>query len=156
KDGLVKILDFGIAKLGRPGEEHAGTDVETQAHTTPGTMLGTMGYMSPEQVRGLGVDHRSDLFSFGAVLFEMLAGRRAFAGTTPADTLSAILKEDPTEDSEGAPALPPALVRLVRRSLEKSPDDRFQSARDLAFALESAVGGSQTTTGERGSVPRPR
>ena len=101
KDGLVKILDFGIAKLGRAGEEKAGTDVETLSHTgtSPGTMLGTVGYMSPEQVRGLPTDHRSDLFSFGAVLFEMLTGKRAFRGTTAADTLSAILREDPTERS---------------------------------------------------------
>jgi hypothetical protein len=148
KDGLVKILDFGIAKLGRHGDERAGTEVETLAHTTPGTVLGTLGYMSPEQVRGLTVDHRSDLFSFGAVLYEMLVGRRAFAGTSPADTLSAILKEDPTEDSGSGSALPPALVRLVRRSLEKAPEDRFQSARDLAFALEGATTGSQPTTAE--------
>jgi eukaryotic-like serine/threonine-protein kinase len=157
RDGLVKILDFGIAKLGRHGEERAGTDVETQAHTTPGTVLGTLGYMSPEQVRGLGVDHRSDLFSFGAVLYEMLAGRRAFAGASPADTLSAILKEDPTEDSGSGPALAPGLVRIVRRALEKSPDDRFQSARDLAFALEGATTGSQSTPVEaRSGAPRRR
>ena len=99
RDGLVKILDFGIAKLGRAGEETAGTDVETLSHTgtNPGTMLGTVGYMSPEQVRGLPTDHRSDIFSFGTVLYEMLTGKRAFKGTTVADTLSAILREDPTE-----------------------------------------------------------
>ena len=155
KDGLVKILDFGIAKLGRHGDERAGTEVETLAHTTPGTVLGTLGYMSPEQVRGLSVDHRSDLFSFGAVLYEMLVGRRAFAGASPADTLSAILKEDPTEDSGAGPALPPGLVRLVRRSLEKSPEDRFQTARDLAFALEGATTGSQPTAAETpASAPR--
>jgi Tol biopolymer transport system component len=148
KDGLVKILDFGIAKLGSHGDERAGTEVETLAHTTPGTVLGTLGYMSPEQVRGLGVDHRSDLFSFGAVLYEMLVGRRAFAGTTPADTLSAILKEDPTEDSGSGPKLPPGLVRVVRRALEKSPEDRFQNARDLAFALEGATTGSQMTSAD--------
>jgi Tol biopolymer transport system component len=145
RDGLVKILDFGIAKLGQHGQERAGTEVETLAHTTPGAMLGTVGYMSPEQVRGLDVDHRSDLFSFGAVLYEMLAGRRAFVRASAADTLSAILKEDPTEDSGSGPKLPPGLVRVVRRSLEKSPEDRFQNARDLAFALEGATTGSQPT-----------
>jgi dipeptidyl aminopeptidase/acylaminoacyl peptidase len=155
KDGLVKILDFGIAKLGRHGEERAGTEVETEARTTPGTVLGTLGYMSPEQVRGLGVDHRSDLFSFGAVLYEMLVGRRAFSGTSPADTMSAILKEDPTEDSGSACLIPAGLLRVVRRSIEKAPDDRFQSARDLAFALEGAATGSQPTAVDApSSAPR--
>ena len=115
KDGLVKILDFGIAKLGRPGEETAGTDIETLSHTgtSPGTILGTVGYMSPEQVRGLPTDHRSDLFSFGTVLFEMLTGKRAFKGTTAADTLSAILREDPTETiGTGPPS--PGLLRVVQ------------------------------------------
>ncbi len=144
KDGLVKILDFGIAKLGRPGEERAGTAVETLSPTgtSPGTMLGTVGYMSPEQVRGLPADHRSDLFSFGAVLFEMLTGRRAFRGTTAADTLSAILREDPTDSATTAAGIAPGLLRVVRRCLEKSPDDRFQTARDLAFAVEGATTGS--------------
>ena len=148
KDGLVKILDFGIAKLGRHGEEHAGTDKETRSQTTPGTMMGTVGYMSPEQVRGLAVDHRSDLFSFGAVLFEMLSGKRAFKGTTVADTLSAILREDPTEASGGGPGVPAGFVRVVRRSLEKSPEDRFQTARDLAFALEGATTDASTAASE--------
>ena len=142
KDGLVKILDFGIAKLGGPGQERAGTDVATLAHTgtNPGTMLGTVGYMSPEQVRGLPTDHRSDLFSFGVVLFEMLTGKRAFKGTTAADTLSAILREDPTEAIGATEAgLPAGLLRVVRRCLEKAPEDRFQTARDLAFALEGAT-----------------
>jgi Tol biopolymer transport system component len=158
KDGLVKILDFGIAKLGRPGDEKAGTDIETLSHTgtSPGTMLGTAGYMSPEQVRGLPTDHRSDLFSFGAVLFEMLAGRRAFKGATAADTLSAILREDPTETAGTAPALPAGLLRVVRRCLEKAPEDRFQTARDLAFALEGATTESRATTAEAPGAPRRR
>jgi eukaryotic-like serine/threonine-protein kinase len=139
KDGLVKILDFGIAKLGRQGEERADSDVATRSHTADGAIVGTVGYMSPEQVRGLAVDHRSDLFSFGAVLYEMLTGKRAFKRKTPADTLSAILREDPTESAGGVPELPPALVRVVRRCLEKLPEDRFQTARDLAFALEGAT-----------------
>ncbi len=154
KDGLVKILDFGIAKLGRAGEERAGTDSETLSRTgtSPGTMLGTVGYMSPEQVRGLPADERSDLFSFGAVLFEMLTGRRAFRGTTGADTLSAILREDPTESTASAAAIPPGLLRVVRRCLEKSPDDRFRTARDLAFAVEAATTGS---TPEAPAIPSP-
>jgi serine/threonine protein kinase len=138
KDGLVKILDFGIAKLGRPEQQAAGTEVETESHTQEGTQLGTVGYMSPEQVRGLPADQRSDLFSFGAVLFEMLTGRRAFKGTTAADTMSAILREDPTEKEQASADVGAGLLRVVRRCLEKSPEDRFQSARDLAFALEGA------------------
>jgi len=151
KDGLVKILDFGIAKLGRPGEEKAGTDVETlsrtTSHTSPGSMLGTVGYMSPEQVRGLPTDQRADLFAFGAVLFEMVTGKRAFKGTTPADTLSAILREDPTEAEDTGSHVPPGLLRVLRRCLEKAPEDRFQTARDLAFALEGATTESKVATG---------
>jgi len=156
RDGLVKILDFGIAKLGRPGDEKAGTDIETLSHTgtSPGTMLGTVGYMSPEQVRGLPTDHRSDLFSFGAVLLEVVTGKRAFKGATAADTLSAILREDPTEPRGSGPGLPPGLLRVVRRCLEKTPEDRFQSARDLAFALEGATTDSKTATTE--SLPPPK
>jgi len=156
RDGLVKILDFGIAKLGRAGEERAGTDALTLSHTgtSPGTMLGTVGYMSPEQVRGLPTDHRSDLFAFGTVLFEMVTGRRAFEGTTAADTLSAILREDPTESTGAGPGFPPGLLRVVRRCLEKSPDDRFQTARDLAFALEGATTESKIATGESRAAGR--
>ena len=102
--------------------------------------------MSPEQVRGLPADHRSDLFSFGAVLFEMLTGRRAFKGTTAADTLSAILREDPTDTLGTGATLPPGLLRVVRRCLEKAPEDRFQTARDLAFALEGATTESARAT----------
>ncbi len=156
RDGLVKILDFGIAKLGRAGEERAGTDVETASRTgtSPGTMLGTVGYMSPEQVRGLPTDHRSDLFSFGAVLFEMLSGRRAFKGTTAADTLSAILREDPTEALGTGATQPPGVLRVVRRCLEKLPEDRFQTARDLAFALEGAT--TESARGLPATTPSSR
>jgi hypothetical protein len=154
RDGLVKVLDFGLAKLGRPGEEGLGTKAETLSGTSPGTVLGTMGYMSPEQARGLVADRRSDVFSLGAVLFEMLTGRRAFKGATPADTLSAILREDPTEGVAPGPELPQGLLRVVRRCLEKAPEDRFQSARDLAFALEGATG--ETTEGLVPPGPAPR
>jgi hypothetical protein len=114
-------------------------------------MIGTVGYMSPEQVRGLPTDHRSDLFSFGAVLYEMLTGKRAFKGTTAADTLSAILREDPTETENTGSHVPPGLLRVLRRCLEKAPEERFQSARDLAFALEGATTGSSIAPSE----PRP-
>ena len=155
KDGLVKILDFGIAKLGRPGEERRGTDSDTLSHTSPGTILGTVGYMSPEQVRCLGTDHRSDLFSFGTVLYEMVTGKKAFQGKTAADTLSAILREDPTEHLADGD-LPPSLLRVVRRCLDKAPEGRFQNARDLAFALEGATGESKTVTGARPARPSRR
>jgi hypothetical protein len=154
RDGLVKILDFGVAKLGRRDAEGVGSEAETLSATTPGTVLGTVGYMSPEQARGLAADHRSDLFSLGAVLFEMLTGGRAFKGATPADTLSAILREDPTEGIPAAGELPAGLLRLVRRCLEKSPEDRFQSARDLAFALEGAAGEPTSPSGESNAVRR--
>jgi dipeptidyl aminopeptidase/acylaminoacyl peptidase len=156
KDGLVKILDFGIAKLGRAGEEGLGTRAETLSNTSPGTVLGTMGYMSPEQARGLAAGHRSDVFSLGAVLFEMLTGRRAFKGATPADTLSAILREDPTEGILTASELPAGLLRVVRRCLEKAPEDRFQSARDLAFALEGVTGETREVKAPPGPAPRRR
>jgi hypothetical protein len=139
KDGQVKILDFGLAKLtrGESGQE-AGSDVHTDAYgTDPGTVMGTVGYMSPEQVRGRAVDHRSDIFSLGAILYEMLSGRRAFVRDSSVETLNAILKEDPLEASSIGRPLPPALDRIVRHCLEKSPDERFASARDLAFDLQA-------------------
>lgn len=136
-DDRVKILDFGLAKLTRP-ENGAGADAPTvQVNTEPGQIMGTAGYMSPEQVRGKPADHRSDIFSFGSILYEMLSGQRAFRGETPADTMSAILKEEPAELSETARHVPPALERMVRHCLEKNPAQRFQSAGDLAFNLES-------------------
>jgi Tol biopolymer transport system component len=136
RDGAVKILDFGLAKL--IAEETMGplSSAATAAVTEPGVVLGTAGYMSPEQVRGQAVDHRSDIFSLGAVLYEMLTGSRAFQGATAADTMSAILKEEPPELSSTVRNLPAALGRVVHRCLEKDPAERFQSARDLAFNLE--------------------
>ena len=140
KDGIVKILDFGLARLARVRGESEST---TQSQGTDfGIVLGTVGYMSPEQVRGEPADHRSDLFSLGSVLYEMLSGQRAFRGTSSVETLNAILKEEPAEIApEGE--IPPALERLVRHCLEKKPEDRFQSARDLAFEL----GGVTSTSG---------
>jgi Tol biopolymer transport system component len=141
-DERVKILDFGLAKLTRP-ENDVGADAPTvQVNTEPGKILGTAGYMSPEQVRGKAADHRSDIFAFGSILYEMLTGQRAFRGETPADTMSAILKEEPAELSETARNVPPALERIVRHCLEKNPAQRFQSAGDLAFNLESLTDNS--------------
>jgi len=138
EDGRVKILDFGLAKLTAPEVQNNGADAPTvQAVTEPGLIMGTVGYMSPEQVRGKPADSRSDIFAFGAILYEMVSGKRAFHGETTADTMSAILKEDVAELSETARNVPPGLERIVRHCLEKSPTQRFQSTGDLAFDLES-------------------
>jgi hypothetical protein len=139
-EGRAKLLDFGLAKrtgpISGPGLGVQATTQETGA----GTVLGTVGYMSPEQVRGEAVDHRSDIFSFGAVLYEMLTGRRAFSRETAAESMTAILKEDPPEITASGPGLSPALARIVHHCLEKKPGERFQSARDVAFALHSLSG----------------
>jgi Tol biopolymer transport system component len=136
RDGVVKILDFGLAKLVTADDMGSLSTAATASVTELGVVLGTAGYMSPEQVRGQAVDHRTDIFSLGAVLYEMLSGKRAFEGKTTADTMSAILKEEPAELSGSGRNLPPALGHIVRRCLEKEPAERFQSARDLAFNLE--------------------
>ena len=136
RDGLVKILDFGLAKLTRPDPAGCESTVADLNSTQPGMLLGTLGYMSPEQVRGLTADARSDIFSLGATCYEMISGKRAFQGATAADTMSAILREEPEQLSTSVRTLPPALGRVVHRCLEKDPGDRFQSARDLAFSLE--------------------
>ncbi|MCA1642389.1 MAG: protein kinase [Acidobacteria bacterium] len=144
-DGRVKILDFGIAKLMEAEAGGARTDLPTRkVNTDSGAVMGTVGYMSPEQLRGKPVDPRTDIFSFGAVLYEMLAGRRAFHKDSAADTISAILKEDPPELSETNGSVNPALDRVVRRCLEKNREERFHSASDLAFALE-ALSGTQAS-----------
>ena len=135
KDGRIKILDFGLAKVMQP-KEHA-TNAPTL--TMPGVAMGTVGYMSPEQVRGLATDHRTDIFAFGAILYEMTMGKRAFERSTSADTMSAILNEEPKPLSELAPDTPLALQRVILRCLEKNPEQRFQSASDLAFALQALL-----------------
>jgi serine/threonine protein kinase len=148
KDGHVKILDFGLAKMTRvlPPEEQ--TSAPTLSHPTePGMVLGTVGYMSPEQVRGLAVDYRSDIFSFGTILYEMLSGRKAFGRRTAADTMAAILKEEPRELLESGSNISPALDRIVHHCLEKSVEQRFQSTRDIAFALE-AIGPPSWSAGQ--------
>src|SRR5947208_9377445 len=143
KDGRVKILDFGIAKLTQAEGSQSQTDIPTRrVDTSPGVVMGTVGYMSPEQVRGQAVDHRCDIFSFGAILYEMLSGRRAFHGESAADTMSAILKEDPPDLSGTNQNVSPALERLVNHCLEKDLESRFHSASDLAFALEAISGAS--------------
>jgi len=138
-DGRIKILDFGLAKLTQPefGTPEATAVPTASPGTEPGVVLGTVGYMSPEQVRGAPADHRSDVFSFGTILFEMLSGKRAFRGDSAIETMSAILKEEPPDLSDTGRSVPPGVERLVRHCLEKNPALRFQSARDLAFDLES-------------------
>jgi eukaryotic-like serine/threonine-protein kinase len=141
-DGRVKLLDFGLAKRIGPASGSASDLLTAEKFTEPGTVLGTVRYMSPEQVRGEAVDHRSDIFSFGAVLYEMLTGRKAFGRDTAAESMTAILKEEPPEIAASGAAPSAALQRIVQHCLEKKPGERFQSARDIAFALGSALGES--------------
>jgi eukaryotic-like serine/threonine-protein kinase len=155
-DGRAKILDFGLAKLTQPDVDQVQTDIPTRrVDTDPGVVMGTVGYMSPEQVRGRAVDQRSDIFSFGAILYEMLSGSRAFQGESVADTMSAILREDPPELSQTATDINPALERLVNHCLEKNPQERFHSARDLGFALEALSGGPSGQTAATTIASRP-
>jgi Tol biopolymer transport system component len=137
-DGRVKILDFGLAKLMEPDGEAVGTDLPTRKlKTDPGTIMGTIAYMSPEQVRARPLDHRTDIFSFGVIFYEMLSGKRAFDGDSTADLMSAILREEPPRLSMSNANVSPALERVIEHCLEKSPDERFRSAKDLAFAIEA-------------------
>ena len=146
RDGRVKILDFGLAKLVRQEGTLAADAATLASQTESGVVMGTVGYMSPEQVKGLAADHRSDIFSFGAVLYEMLSSKRAFHGDTSVETMSAILKQDPPELTETNRMVPPTLGRMVRHCLEKNPEERFQSARDVAFALGALSDSSSSTT----------
>ena len=157
KDGRVKILDFGLAKLKSDDSADGKTDLKTVSGTEPGVVLGTMGYMSPEQVRGKAADRRSDLFSFGAILYEMLSGKRAFHGDTAADTITAILTGEPADLTQTNRDIHPGLERIVRHCLEKNPEERFESARDVAFDLEALSGISSATGASRvGALPGAR
>jgi TolB-like protein len=154
KDEHVKILDFGLAKRVErvsPGEATSWPTISSR--TQPGTVMGTLGYMSPEQVRGLPVDHRSDVFSFGTILYELLSGKRAFKRDTAGDTMAAILRDEPPARTESGRGIPPALDNIVRHCLEKSQDDRFQSAKDIVFAL--SVASSPSFSSEPQAVSRP-
>ena len=159
-DGHVKLLDFGLARHGAPAtRELSATDAATELRKTdPGTVLGTIGYMASEQVKGLAVDHRADIFALGCVLYEMASGRRPFERASTAETMSAILRDDPPDLVPESGAVAASLEPIVRHCLEKRPEERFQSARDLAFALQSlGTGGagavSQASSGA--SLPRP-
>ena len=151
RDGHIKILDFGLARMS--ASRTAAVAAETLTiHTEPGVVMGTVGYMSPEQVRGKEADHRSDIFSFGVILYELLSGGRAFQGETSVETMTAILKQELPELSE---TVPPGVREVVHHCLDKDPGNRFQSARDLSFAL-TAVSQSRTTSGGAGFLWRPR
>jgi Tol biopolymer transport system component len=151
-DGRVKILDFGLAKARTVGSKtQDDATVMAPVATEAGVVLGTVGYMSPEQVRARPVDHRTDIFSLGVVLYEMLTGRRPFAGDSTVETMNAILTSDPPDLTSSARMASPPLTELVRHCLEKNPDERFQSARDLAFALQ-ALSGSTSATGAQATL----
>ncbi len=156
-DGRVKILDFGLAKLTQP-EGHAAqqTNLPTAAGTEPGVVMGSLGYMSPEQVKGKPADQRSDLFSFGAILYEMLSGVRAFHRDSAAETMSAILREEPPDLSATNKSVQPGLERIVRHCLEKNPEERFYSARDVAFDLEALSGLSAPQTAPVAAATGPK
>jgi dipeptidyl aminopeptidase/acylaminoacyl peptidase/tRNA A-37 threonylcarbamoyl transferase component Bud32 len=143
-EGRLKILDFGLAKVSAVQSDE--TRSPTVAATEPGTVMGTVGYMSPEQVRGRPADHRSDIFSLGAILYEMLSGERAFRGESAAETMAAIAQKDPPQLAETARRFPPSIERILRHCLEKRPEERFDTAHDLAFALETAMGAPSATS----------
>ncbi len=153
KDGRVKILDFGLAKLTQV-ETGTGHQTNLPTATEPGVVMGTLGYMSPEQVKGKPAEARSDIFAFGAILYEMLSGARAFQRDSAAETTSAILREEPPDLSAANRGVSPGLERVIRHCLEKNPEERFHSAHDLAFDLE-ALSGTSSVVAAGPSVDRP-
>ena len=138
RDGRVKILDFGLATTVGGAPVSPADQMTGVALTQPGVVMGTAGYMAPEQVRGERADARADIFAFGAVLFEMLAGRRAFDGSSAIEVMHGILKSEPPFQLLNPSSVPGALIEVVRRCLQKNRDDRFQSAAELAAALKTA------------------
>ena len=156
KDGRMKILDFGLAKVQATAAEYSSENTPTRSvGTGPGMVMGTVGYMSPGQVRGEPADHRSDIFSFGAVLYEMASGKRAFKRNSAVETMSAILKDEPPElEPASGKTLSAGVRRIMEHCLEKDPGHRFHNARDLAFALESASGDSGASSS--GAIPAAR
>ena len=155
RDGHLKILDVGLSKKVEAVSPEEVTSAPTgSGHTEAGTVMGTMGYMSPEQVRGQPVDHRSDIFSFGTILYEMLSGKKAFKKDTASDTMAAILLQEPPELTESGRNISPALDHIVKHCLEKDRDNRFQTAKDIAFALSEASGSAATvTSGTQAAAP---
>src|SRR5579864_9500439 len=151
KEGRAKVLDFGLAKLTQPGSTQTSAEglTVTSSPTQAGVVMGTAGYMSPEQVRGEAVDHRTDIFAFGSVLYEMIAGQRAFRGDSSVEVMNSILKQEPPELGESGLNVSLGLQRILQRCLEKRPDARFQSASDLAFALDSLSSVGTSSSGLR-------
>ncbi len=155
KDGRLKILDFGLAKRSEREETGDETSAPTESkHTEPGAVVGTVVYMSPEQVRGLPVDHRSDIFSFGTILYELLSGKKAFRRDSASETMAAIMRDEPPELSESGRSVPPSLDHIVKHCLEKSREDRFQSAKDVVFALSEASAPAEAAGSHAAAVPR--
>ncbi|MGE5345331.1 MAG: protein kinase domain-containing protein, partial [Acidithiobacillales bacterium] len=154
KDGHLKILDFGLARRTGQGKTDETSAPTESKHTEPGTVMGTVGYMSPEQVRGRPIDHRSDIFSFGAILYEILSGTRAFRRDTASDTMAAVMRDEPPDLSASGRNIAPALDCIVRHCLEKEPEARFRSAHDLVFALETFASSGHVETARPGSAPR--
>jgi serine/threonine-protein kinase len=149
-DGRVKVLDFGLARVAESAHAAGGTTTLTDPGTAAGTVMGTVGYMAPEQVRGQSADARSDIFTLGCLLYEMLAGKRAFARETSAETMAAILKDPAPEVSVSGVEVTPELNRIISHCLEKNPGERFQSASDLSFHLKSLLTGTAPARSDAG------